>query len=260
MMSSVNSRQCFCQKPVPVYDDVAGEAICSKCGTVLVSSMEHAPVSGDSHSQRNTVPYMSTAKIHVSARMQRAINMSNNTDTSGLTASNNIKSCCVKLGLPAVVGERALLIFGKTRSELRGRSIVEMSAAILFMACREHSLSRDMSEICNAMNAKIRPTRIAYTRLCIAYSHVLPTPSINGFVTRLSSDLKLPEKTTRKALDILRRLSDLNLTAGRKPIMFAAYVVFRAIEEDGLDITNKTVVAAAGVSVVGLKNLLNKNW
>ena len=81
------------------------------------------------------------------------------------------------MGLPSVTGERAIVLFNNFRAELRGRNVSAMSVAVLYMACREHSITRSMAEICRAMDADPKATRRAYAKLHQSYKITLPVHS-----------------------------------------------------------------------------------
>ena len=254
---------CFCNKSQPIQDIMTGETVCSVCGIVLTSSEfeQHAsPAHTGTHSPLGQSNYTPSVVSKFSSGMRRAAKMSNDVDRQGLIASNHIKSCCAKLGLQSSIREQALLIFTKMRHKIHGGSMTAMSASSVYMACREYSIPRNMNEICREINVDMRSMRMMYKKMCIAYNTTLPVPTVEGFVTRQASTLNLPEKTVRKALRILKRLHDKNLTAGRKPALFAAYVIYRAAKDDGLSLTKKAVADAACISKPGLNLLLMLKW
>ena len=249
-----NSTQCLCStSPAPVTDNVTGEIACSRCGAVLVSRAERPHVTDNHTLLDNNV---SSTKIQGDYRMRRASQIANRVDHSGVAAIRVTKACCAKLGLPSTMRERAIVLFNKFRAELRGRNVSVMSAAVLYMACREHSITRSMAEICRVMDADLKATRRAYANLHKSHEIPLPIPTPAGFATRLASDLGLPEKTARKALNILKRLNDSGQTAGRHPGMLAAYAVYVAANDDGIDMNPANVAKMSEVTPEGLRGLI----
>ncbi len=182
--------------------------------------------------------------------------MSNKVDQKRLNATYMTKSCCTKLGMPQAVGDRAMIMFDRFRHTLRGRRLADLVAATLYMACREHGVTRSMKEVAMAVNANRRGAKRAYTILHKSMDATLPVQDSAGFATRLASDLGLPEKTARRALKILEQLDASGRAEGRSPITLSAYAIYAAL--DGTEgVTQRRIAQSAGITDVSLR-LLNK--
>ena len=254
MQINAGSKACFCGVcTAPVTDMDTGETVCGKCGMVLDSGTAQ-PHATDNHALLGN--NMSSTKVDGDARMRRASQMANKVDHSGLTAKSTTTSCCAKLGLPSAVGSRALSLFKKFRAELRGRNVAVLTAAVLYIACREHLVPRSMVEICTAMNVNHKHVRKAYKRIRKSYAMTLPIQTSEGFATRISSNMGLPEQVSRKALDILNGLGRSGLNVGRHPQLVAAYAVYMAARDCGIDVAAATVAAASGITAPGILNLV----
>ena len=244
---------CSCPVPTPVLDELAGETVCSKCAHVLDSSMEQPGKNENYTMLGSRVP---SSQIVGSKRMRRASQMANNVDQKRLNATYMAKSCCAKLGMPQAVEGRAMIIFDRFRHMLRGRCLADLVAATLYMACREHGVTRSLKEVAMAVNANRRGVKRAYAILHKSMDAALPVPDSAGFATRLASNLGLPEKTTRKALKILERLDASGRAEGRSPITLAAYAVYAAL--DGTEgVTQRRIAMSAGITDIALR-LLSK--
>ena len=247
--------ECSCDgDPVTVTDGETGEMACTNCGTVLVSRAEMPHTTDNVSMLGNNV---SAVKHRGSARMRRAMRLSQNVDHYGLAVQSAIVSCCSKLGLPAVVRYRAQAIFQKFRLDLKGRRSNVKASAALYMACREHSVPRSLDEICHTMDSGVKAARKAYKVLYEARGNLLPEQLYVGFSTRLSANLNLPGKTSRKALSILNRSREMGMFVGRRPILLAACSAYVAIMDDGLHITQNAIAAAAGVTAPGMKDVVH---
>ncbi len=244
---------CFADS-VPVLDEMAGETACSKCGQVLDSFMEQ-PGQHDNYAiSGNRMP---STEVLGDKRMRRASQICNNVDQTKLNATYMAKSCCAKIGMPQVVAERAIFLFDKFRRILRSKRAADMAAAVIYMACREHGVTRSLKEVSFALNANPKGARRVYGSLYESMDAKLPIQTPTGFATRLASDLELPEKTARKALGILKRLNASGRAEGHNPILLAVYATYVAL--DGTeDITQNRIAKAARISSVGLRLLIKK--
>ena len=252
-------RQCLCGRSKPVVADDVYEIVCSGCGTVLDSVVEEYT---GNHSVLDH--YLPSENIGGVAKTRRARGMSRNVDSAGLSVTHNVHVCCTKLGLPLVVTERALSLFTKSRALLgKGRIASSFSAAVLFLACREHSVARTMAEICKTMNAREKLTRTMYKQLLQIHEVALPIPTPESFVPRLISKLGLSEKTARKAFKILNVMNDAGTTAGKMPKALAAYAILMTMynssdlepmhNSSALEIIYETISNASGVAGSTLK-------
>ena len=251
--------KCFCKKPVFVEDSTRGEIVCSTCGTVMHGSLETAQFAvGTTGNTRGLKydKYIPSTKMKGSSKMSRAESMANQTDKTGLTTINIINTCCARLGLPRAVNERSMRIFVKFRRLLRGGvDKSSFAASVLYIACREHSIPRSLNDICKIMNTDLHLARSVYKRLYAEYGVNLPIPTADGIITRIASDLKLPEKVTRSALATLKLLNKNGLTAGRKPTVLATYAIQKATIKYDIGVLKKPVARAAGVSQQGVNKI-----
>lgn len=251
-----DATSCFCHtKPSPVTDASTGETACGKCGKVLLAKAELLQTADHSMMPGNNMP---TNKVKGNSRMKMASKIANKTDSIGVKAECTIVSCCTKLGIPSAIKDDSISLFHKYRPELRGRGTGCMSAAIIYMSCREHSVPRSMLEICDTVNADMKATRKAYKAIHNSRGTAMPVQSSGGFTTRLASDLGVPEKTVRKAFDILDRVCKTGMMAGTNPLMLASGVLYIAVQDDGLQVSQNKMARASGITAVGMRKAVKK--
>ena len=237
--------KCACPAPTPVLDEMAGETVCSKCARVLDDSIEQ-PCRDQGQNNMMFRHRVSSTSIVGNKRMRYASQISNKVDQKGVTVDYMIKSCCAKLGIPQTVADRAMIIFGKFKKSLGYGSPANHAAAVVYMACREHCVARGMKEVFLALNADSKKARHAYYNLHKSMDADLPIPNATGYATRLASDLKLSEKTARRALKVLERLNGTEPVAGHGPVILAAYATYVALDlTEG--VTPKMIADAAGI-------------
>lgn len=247
---------CFCARPGPIIDEITGETVCAKCGVVITSDMPSSrrsvkEVAGGAvrHAASSTAP------TNTSRKMRRADAMVLGKVRSHEQIGYLIRTICAKLGLPHNASDDAVAIVLKHRQVFTYRNHSAGAAAAIYMSCRCAGIARSMNEISTAANANAKGCRKAYGKLCTVMENVEP-PSAVGFVTRLASDLGLPEAVSRRALKLLDGCDKLGFVAGRSPTLLAAYVVYDESRDMDKSPTQSEVARAAGVSTVGLRNLV----
>ena len=252
MMTAPETPKHSCGKPMPRTDYETGETACENCGAVL-GMMQEAPHTADN---RSIAPYRANAtEIHGGcASLKRAVKISKKPDVTGINVSLTVKACCDKLGLPRSMEQRSIALFAKSRHMLKGRTAKNISAASVYMACREHSVTRTLKEVCDTMDAHYKRTRRVYMAICAVTEQKLPIMNPVGLVTRIASDLGLPEKFTRQALDMLERMNATGLAEGKSPMSLSACAIHMTAGSNPTKIMMKDICRAADITEAGLRN------
>ena len=234
-----------------MVDPERGETVCGGCGTVLEST-EMVPHFNGNHSVFGD--RVTRTDIPGNPRMQR-LNRQCGTDSTAVNARFSVMACCKKLGLPSFVETRAVALFTKLRTAIKGKKgINDMVAAAVYMACRECSITRSLDEICDAMGSKKRRAWCHYRIMHEVVRPALPPPTPKGFITRLASNLGLSVKVSKKALDVWESMRGDKAVGGRSPATLAAYATYVAALECGEGVELGAVANAAGISRSGLAN------
>jgi len=114
---------------------------------------------------------------------------------------------------------------------LKGRPVAAISAACIFIACREQGVPRSFKEI--VVISQVPKKEIARCFKTI-YKHVKtvkikPTASEGEFILRFADNLSLPREVATLAKNIADKVSDLDVAAGRNPLGIAASALFMAV-------------------------------
>ena len=244
---------CFCVSPKPLIDETTGETVCAKCGVVMTSDMPSSQRSAKEVAVHHAVsPPVQTG---INGKMRRADVIALGKIRSHEQIGYMIRTICTKLGLPNSVSDDATAIILKHKQVFAYRNHSDSASAAIYRSCRSAGIARSMKEISTAANANAKGCRKAYGKLCAVMENVEP-PSAVGFATRLASDLGLPEVVSRKALKLLDECDKLRFIVGKSPILLAAYVVYTASRDMDEPPTQNEVTGAAGVSTVGLRNMI----
>jgi len=160
------------------------------------------------------------------------------------------------LKLPKAVEEEAARIYTMAvqRGLVRGRSMESVVAGALYAACRRHEVPRTLDELSEAsgMDKKEigRTYRFVTRELGI---RILPSNPVD-YIARFSSALKLTAETQSKAVEILEKAQNSELTSGRGPTGIAAASLYVAALINNEKRTQREVADIAGVTEVTIRN------
>ncbi len=160
------------------------------------------------------------------------------------------------LKLPKSVEEEAARIYtlAVQRGLVRGRSMESVVAGAIYAACRRHEVPRTLDELSEASGIEKkevgRTYRFVTRELQIS---ILPSNPID-YIPRFSSSLKLSPKTQSKAVEIIEKAQEAELTSGRGPTGIAAAGLYVAALINGEKRTQREVADVAGVTEVTIRN------
>ncbi|MBS3793810.1 MAG: transcription initiation factor IIB [Candidatus Thorarchaeota archaeon] len=156
-------------------------------------------------------------KVHSSNKRNLAVAM---TDLSRISS---------QLSIPYSIRETSAVIYRKIlRQHLtRGRTILGMVAASLYLACRVHKVPRPLEEVCDHIHITRKELSLC-VRLVLQHLDLKIITQPHDYVSRFGTDLRLPAKTQRKAIDILNAAKKKHLTVGKDPKGMAAAALYVA--------------------------------
>jgi transcription initiation factor TFIIB len=269
-----------------VPDFETGEHICAGCGTVRTGddvrfSAIYAASAGDLGSvmgedeDSGMMYYVSLpAKIdnrdvdargkHISEvgdmkRLRRLNNLTIASDSKrrNLTrAASEIQRIGGSLGAGKGIVERAYEIYRKGIEDgtARRRSIVGMSEAAVYLACKERGIPRTAEEI-GQMGDGVEGKNIRH------YSKVLmkgagmraSAPDPASQVSRIANRAGLGGAVERRAIQILDKVKAEPVLAGKRPISVAAAALYLAANQQTAHMTQIRIAYAAGVTTITLR-------
>src|SRR5919202_518675 len=161
-----------------------------------------------------------------------------------------------KLGLSDAVIENTAYLYRKAqqRKFLRGRSISGVVCAATYIACRDLAISKTMKEIAAASNIKQKSLARIYRQLILEFDYKVPNIDPIKCVARVANNAKLAEKTKRQAIDIMDKVKQNQISAGKDPMGLAATVVYISCIKKGENISQKEISNVAGITEVTLRN------
>ena len=161
-----------------------------------------------------------------------------------------------KLGIPDSVVENAAYIYRKTVSArlTRGRTMASLISASLYAACRENSIPRTLDDIAEAGNVERRVLSRDLRTIIKKLGLNLNQYDTASFITKISNNMNLKEKTKRDAFEILEHCEKKQITAGKHPVAQAAASLYISCVINGERISQKRFSTESGVSDVTIRN------
>ncbi len=160
------------------------------------------------------------------------------------------------LKLPGSVEEEAASIYRMAvqRGLVRGRSMESVVSGALYAACRRHEVPRTLDELSEASGIEKkeigRTYRFVTRELGIS---ILPSNPAD-YIARFASALKLSAESQSKAIEILEKAQEVELTSGRGPTGIAAAALYVSALIHGEKRTQREVADVAGVTEVTIRN------
>ncbi len=285
----LNSNCLRCGKNSLLTDEDTGEQFCGKCGFVISEKVESSgpewrsfQSDGGSNPARTGAPTSLT--IH-DRGLSTVINSSNKDATGkSLTPSmrvtinrlriwdsrsqvnqpnyKNLRQAFTelsrlkdKVSVPANVLEKAAYIYRKAMEKklIRGRSITAMIAASLYAACRDTETPRTLREITYAANVKRNDVSRCYRLLHNELELKMPVVDSIQCIARISSKLKIPEKTKRYAAKVLKEARERKESSGKDPMGLAASALYISCVKNGVSMTQRDLADAASITEVTIR-------
>lgn len=166
-----------------------------------------------------------------------------------------------KLGLSDAIVEKTAYIYRKAckRQLPRGRTIVGVLTAAMYIACRDMGIPRTLKEISTISNIKRKDIARNYRMLVIELEIVIPIVDPMNCIIRIADRVKLSDKTKRQAVKMMNNIAkeEIVLSAGKNPMGFAASVLYLAniITKEDDNMTQIELAEAAGVTEVTIRNI-----
>jgi len=285
-----NSNCLRCGKNSLLTDEDTGEQFCEKCGyviseKVLASGPEWRSFQNASGSDPTRTGAPTSLTIHdmglstvidssnkdatgkpLTASMRVTIQRLRTWDRRSIVSqsdSRNLRQAFMelnklkdKISVSANVFEKAAYIYRKALEKklIRGRSISTMIAASLYAACRDTETPRTLREIAYAGNVKRNDISRCYRLLYNELELEMPVVDPIQCIARISSKLKIPEKTKRYAAKILKEAQDCKESSGKDPMGLAASALYISCVKNGVSMTQRDLAEAAGITEVTIRN------
>jgi transcription initiation factor TFIIB len=203
-----------------------------------------------------TLPPGQKAQIYRLRKWQRRIRVSDATERNLAFALSEISRISNSLNLPKNILETASVIYRKAVKEhlIRGRSIQGMTAAAIYVACRQCGLARPLEDFAQASSINKKELGRTYRFLVKGFDYFIPSFKPSQYVTKFSNQLTMQGKGEEVAYKILTAAKELKLTSGRGPTGIAAAASYIASVLTGEGKTQREIAEVAQVTEVTIRN------
>jgi len=277
-----------CKRTFLVTDVITGEISCKNCGVVLsdrVIDFGPEQIGQTKEEQSNTRTgqkiSLKMADMGLSTLIQAQDRDSTGKPLSGInkrsfyrlrmwdrnSRSANTKQSLIKafilldgirskLGLPEHVVEKSAYLFRKAEQKklLPGRSNQAVLCTVVYIACRLTDTPRTISDISKAGGVKKKVIYRLYRLLATDLDLYSKSYDPSEFLSRISNEIMISEKTKRDARKILELGQKKGITDGKHPMSMAAAAVYLGVQRNHEKVSQMRISQASGISAVTIRN------
>ena len=296
-MNTLETQSCpECQSSL--IDDVQnGEIICSGCGVVVADQMaDYGPESKGSsleekmklaratgqttYSQHDlgitTEISMSTKdfsgksinteianQMHNLRKWQQRVRVSSPRERRLANVLAKIGEACNSLSLTKNVLETASMIYRNLddKMDVKGKSVASISAATIYMACKQCEVVRSLDEICQGLcaqkevKAKVKLAARYYRTMVMEMGNfTAPIVTMDKYISKIANLSKTDVRVERLALEIAEKTKNNSIADGKAPNGIAAAYLYVASVLLGQNVLQRDVSSIAGVTEVTIRN------
>ena len=281
-----------------LVDDIQnGEIICSGCGVVVADQMvDHGPETISSNLEDRMKLARATGQTTYSQHdlgITTEISISTK-DFSGKTINrevanqmNNLRKwqqrvrvssprerrlanvlskmgeTCDGLNLSRNVLETASMIYRNLDGhvDVKGKSVASITAATIYMACKQCDVVRSLEEICRGI---CTPKDVkSKTKLAAKYYRTMvmemgqlnaPVVTMDKYISKIANMTQTEVRVERLALEIAEKTKDNSIADGKAPNGIAAAYLYVASVLLGQNVLQRDVSSIAGVTEVTIRN------
>ena len=296
-MNILENQNCPECKSTLVDDMQNGEIICSGCGVVvadqiadsgpetissnLEDKMKLARATGQTtYSQHDlgitteislgskdfsgkTINHQVANQMNNLRKWQQRIRVSSPRERRLANVLSKMGETCDGLSLSKNVLETASMIYRNLDGhvDVKGKSVVSITAAIIYMACKQCSVVRSLEEICRgicpAKDVKSK-TKLAarYYRTMVMEMGQLAAPvvTMDKYISKIANMTQTEVRVERLALEIAEKTKDSSISDGKAPNGIAAAYLYVASVLLGQNVLQRDVSSVAGVTEVTIRN------
>ena len=281
-----------------LVDDMQnGEIICSGCGVVvadqiadfgpetissnLEDKMKLARATGQTtYSQHDlgitteislgtkdfsgkTINHEVANQMHNLRKWQQRIRVSSPKERRLANVLAKMGKTCDSLNLSKNVLETASMIYRNLDGhvDVKGKSVVSITAATIYMACKQCDVIRSLEEICRG----ICPSKDvkSKTKLAARYYRTMimemgqftaPVVTMDKYISKIANMTQTEVRVERLALEIAEKTKDSSISDGKAPNGIAAAYLYVASVLLGQNVLQRDISSVAGVTEVTIRN------
>lgn len=195
-------------------------------------------------------------KVFMLRKWQKRVRVADASERNLTFALSEMSRIATALTLPKNILETAAVFYRKAvrKRLIRGRSILGVAAAAIYMSCRKCSIPRTLDEVAQATSVGRKEVGRCYRFLARELEEFIPPAFPVKYVSKFSNQLLVMGKATMMAASILDMANILKLTSGRGPTGMAAAATYIASMLAGDRKTQREIASVANVTEVTIRN------
>ncbi len=196
------------------------------------------------------------AQVYRLRKWQRRSRVSDATERNLAFALSELSKISAALNLPENILETASVIYRRAvkKNLIRGRSIQGVTAAAIYMACRQCGVARTLEEVSEASMVNRKEVGRSYRFMIKELEVLVPPCGPSRYVSRFLSQLGLVGNAETLAIKILNVSMSVGLTSGRGPLGMAAAATYIASSLVNERRTQRKIAEQANVTEVTIRN------
>lgn len=297
-MNTIEIEKCCPECESTLVDDIQnGERICSGCGVVVAEQMaDYGPEARSSSLEEKMKLSRATGQITYSQhdlgitteisistkdysgksinsevanqmnnlrKWQQRIRISSPRERRLSNVLAKIGDTCKALNLSKNVLETSSMVYRNLdgKMDVKGKSVASITAATIFMACKQCDVVRSLDEICAGIST-VKDLK-AKTKLAAKYYRSMvmelgasstPVVTMDKYISKIANLSKTDVRVERLALEIFEKTRNRNLADGKAPNGIAAAYLYVASILLGQNVLQRDVSSVAGVTEVTIRN------
>ncbi len=297
-MNTIEIEKCCPECESTLVDDVQnGERICSGCGVVVAEQMaDYGPEARSSSLEEKMKLARATGQttysqhdlgiateISISTKdysgksinsdvanqmnnlrkWQQRIRVSSPRERRLSNVLAKIGDTCKVLNLSKNVLETSSMVYRNLdgKMDVKGKSVASITAATIFMACKQCDVVRSLNEICAGictvkdLKAKTKLAAKYYRNMVMELgASSTPVVTMDRYISKIANLSKTDVRVERLALEIFEKTRNKNLADGKAPNGIAAAYLYVASILLGQNVLQRDVSSVAGVTEVTIRN------
>ncbi|MCH7966817.1 MAG: transcription factor IIB [Thaumarchaeota archaeon] len=296
-MNILEPQSCPECKSTLVDDKQNGEIICSGCGVVvadqiadfgpetissnLEDKMKLARATGQvTYSQHDlgitteislgtkdfsgkTINHEVANQMHNLRKWQQRIRVSSPRERRLANVLAKMGETCDGLNLSRNVLETASMIYRNLDGhvDVKGKSVVSITAATIYMACKQCEVIRSLEEICRGIcsskdvKSKTKLAARYYRTMVMEMGQfTVPIVTMDKYISKIANMTQTEVRVERLALEIAEKTKDNSISDGKAPNGIAAAYLYVASVLLGQNVLQRDVSSVAGVTEVTIRN------
>jgi len=281
-----------------LVDDIQnGEVICSGCGVVvadqiadygpetkssnLEDKMKLARATGQTtYSQHDlgiateismsakdfsgkTINHEVANQMHNLRKWQQRVRVSSPRERRLANVLSKMGEACDGLNLSKNVLETASMIYRNLDGhvDVKGKSVASITAATVYMACKQCDVVRSLEEICRGIcpskdvKSKTKLAARYYRTMVMEMGHLTaPVVTMDKYISKIANTTHTEVRVERLALEIAEKTKGSNIADGKAPNGIAAAYLYVSSVLLGQNVLQRDVSTVAGVTEVTIRN------